>query len=139
MVQGATGVLCAECARLPRRAQGLATTRQMLQGGAASLTVALAGGLLLGWVRWLGLWTAILLGLAVGSAALVGSGRHRDISIQVIAAAMSLLGMALAGAVMAASKPGHVGFQEVIVMLSYSGFLVPLLAAIIAAIARFRI
>jgi hypothetical protein len=138
MVQGATGVLCADCARLPRRAKGLATTPQILRGAGASLAVGLGAGLLLGWVHWVGLLAAILLGLAVGSAALAGSAQHRDISIQVIAAVMTVVGMAVAGALIVAARPGHPGFQQVIAVLSSPGFLVPLLVAIIAALARFR-
>jgi hypothetical protein len=117
---------------------GLASGNQILRAIGFALLVAVPGGLLLGWLRWVGLWAAVLLGLAIGSAALVGSGRHRDASVQVVAGVMACVGMMITAVILAASRPGQAGLEQVIVVLSYRGFLVPLLAAIIAAIARFR-
>ncbi len=117
---------------------GLATGRQMLRAAVFALLVAAPLGLLLGLLRWLSLIVAILLGLAIGSAALVGSGRHRETSIQAIAAGMALVSMVIAGAVMWASIPGYTGFGWLAGMFSHAGFVIPLLVAIIAAVARFR-
>ncbi len=117
---------------------GLATGRQMLRAAVFALLVAAPLGLLLGLLHWLSLIVAILLGLAIGSAALVGSGRHRETSIQAIAAGMALVSMVIAGAVMWVSIPGYVGLEWVRGMFSCAGFVVPSLLAVIAAIARFR-
>ena len=117
---------------------GLATGRQILRAAVFALLVAAPAGLLLGLLRWLSLMVAIILGLAIGSAALVGSGRHRETSIQAIAAGMALLSMVISGAIMWASRPGYVGLERIAGMFSHAGFVIPLSAAVIAAIARFR-
>lgn len=136
---GPTGVRCVECLRLPRRAAGLATHEQILRAVGFALLVAVPGGLLLGWLHWVSLLTAIILGLAIGSAAHVGSRRHRDVSVQIVAALIASASIVIAVAVFAASLPGHLSAQQVVALMSQAGFVVPLLAAVIAAVARFRL
>jgi hypothetical protein len=131
-------VRCAECLRLPRRAAGLVTPRQIGRGAAYALIVAVAGGLLLGWLHWIGLWSGALLGFGIGSAAHVGSGRHRDLSLLVMAAAAAAAGIAIAGAVIIGAGKGHIGTEQVLAALESRGIVLGLLAAIAAAVIRFR-
>jgi hypothetical protein len=136
---GPTGVRCAECLRLPRRAAGLATPEQIARGAAYALIVAIAGGLLLGSLHWVSLWLGALLGFGIGSAAHVGSGRHRDLSVQVVAAAVAALGIVIAAAMMIGIRGGHIGAGQVVAVLASRGFVLGFPAAIIAAIVRFRL
>jgi len=131
-------VRCAECLRLPRRAAGLATAEQIMRGAAYALIVAIAGGLLLGSLHWVSLWPGAILGFGIGSAAHVGSGRHRDLSVQVVAAAVAAVGIVIAAAMIIGVRGGHVGTEQVLAVLSSRGFVLGFPAAVIAAIARFR-
>ncbi len=136
---GATGVRCEECLTPPPRARGLATTRQVVQATTAALVVALAGGLLLGWLGWVGPLTALVLGLAVGSAAFYGGRRHRDAAIQGAAGIMALVGLLLA-AVVLSLRGGQAevgGVARTLVNLPYARFILPAIAAIVGAVLRF--
>lgn len=135
---GPTGVRCAECLRLPRRAAGLAAHQQIMRGAAYALIVAIGGGLLLGWLHWVSLWPGAILGFGIGSAAHVGSGRHRDLSVQVVAGAVAAAGIVIAAVIVISARGGHIGTEQVLAVLSSRGFVLGFLAAVIAAIARFR-
>jgi len=93
--------------------------------------------MLLGWLRWLNLLTALALGFAIGSAAFLASRRHRDPAIQAIAGVAALGALLLAAVVasLAAAPAGEVA--RAIINISYQQFLLPALAAIAGALLRF--
>ena len=107
-----------------------------MRGGAAALAVGAAGGALLGLVGWVDIFSGLLLGFAVGSAAFLAGQRHRDAAIQGTAALAALAGLLLA-AVIASLGAGHGGIARVAVGVYYASFIFPALAAIAGAIIRF--
>jgi hypothetical protein len=102
-----------------------------------ALVVAAAGAVLLGWLGWLNLLTALALGFVIGSAAFIASGRHRDPTIQAIAGIAALGAVLLAAVIVSlgAAPAGEVA--RVIINISYHHFLLPALAAIAGALLRF--
>jgi len=91
---------------------------------------------LLGWLGRPNLLAALALGFAVGSAAFVGSRRHRDATIQGIAGATALVGILVAAVVISLAAP-HRSAAQAILAISYDDFILPALAAMAGAIARF--
>jgi len=136
---GATGVRCAECIRPSPRALGLATREQIVRAGVAALAVGAAGGALLGLVGWVDLFSGLLLGFAVGSAAFLVGQRHRDAAIQGTAGLAALAGLLLAAVIasLGASHGGIGGIARVAVGVPYASFILPAVAAIAGAIIRF--
>jgi hypothetical protein len=136
---GATGVRCEECLQLPARARGVVTRAQILRAAAAAVVVSVAGGLLLGWLTWVNLITGLVLGFAVGSAAFLGSHRHRDAAIQGIAGGMALAGVLLAAVIASLGDAGGGlgGLARALVTISYAEFLLPALASLAGAVIRF--
>jgi hypothetical protein len=105
------------------------------------MAVGAAGGFLLGllaWVHWL---PALVLGLVVGSAALVGSGRHRDPTVQGVAAVAGLLAIVLAIIVESAiSTPGGAAdVMRQLLAVSYWEVVVPAMATMAGAVLRLHI
>ena len=109
----------------------------MVRAAAVALAVAAAGGMLLGWLRWVNLLGALALGFVIGSAAFLASRRHRDPAIQGIAGVAALGAILLAAVILslAAAPAGEV--TRVIINISYRQFLLPALAAIAGALLRF--
>lgn len=136
---GPTGVRCQECLSLSPRERGAATREQLVRAIGAALATAVLGGALLGWLGFVNVVTALLLGFAVGSAAFVASRRHRDAAIQGAAAALALLGLLLA--IVTNSVAGGHGASgqvaRILINVSYWEFLLPAVAAIAGAILRF--
>jgi hypothetical protein len=132
-------VRCEDCIRLSPRARGRATRAQVARGAAAASAVAAAGGILLGWLGWVNLVSALVLGFVIGSAALLASRRHRDPAIQAIAGVAALGAILLAAVIfsLAAAPAGEV--TRVIINISYQQFLLPALAAIVGALLRFLV
>jgi hypothetical protein len=131
-------VRCGECLRLPRRALGLATREQALRAAGVALAVSLSGGFLLGRIGRVSLLSALVLGLFVGSAAFVGSRRHRDVTIQGIAGVAALLGILLAAIVLSLAR-SHGNLAQAALAIPYEALVLPALAAIAGAIVRFMI
>jgi len=135
---GATGVRCEGCIRLSPREQGLATSKQLWRAVAAAGAVALSGGVVLGLLGFLNIIGAFLLGLAVGAAAFLASGRHRDPAVQGVAGATALLGVLVGAVLVSYGMPGTGGqFGRVLLNVSFFEFIGPALAAILGAVARF--
>ena len=137
---GATGVRCKECLRQSPQALGLATRDLVARGAVIALTVSVALGVGLGLFGWMGWVSGLVLGFVVGSAAFLGSRRHRDVSIQVIAVAAALAGVVTATLLTGGlfSKAAHL---PTLVFLPTCGkvYLEPALTAVIGAILRFRV
>ncbi len=138
---GATGVRCEECIRPTPRERGMATREQVRRAGLAATAVSAAGGLLLGLLGWVSVLPALALGLGVGSAAFVASGRHRDAALQGLAAAAALMGIVLAAvAESIIGGPGGAGdVLRRLVAVSYWQVFWPGVAAIAGAILRFAL
>jgi len=136
---GATGVRCEECLRPSPRARGLATTHQLVRAAAAALAAGAVGGALLGLVGWVDLFSGLLLGFAVGSAALLAGQRHRDVSIQGIAGLAALAGLLLAAVIasLGTAHGGIGGIARVAVGVPYASFIFPALGAVVGAVLRF--
>jgi len=136
---GPTGVRCEECLSLSPRERGAASREQTGRGIGAAFGAAVVGGAVLGWLGFVNVVTALVLGFAVGSAAFVASRRHRDVTIQGAAGAMALFGLLVAvvmGSLSGAQgDPGHV--VRILINVSYWEFVLPAIAAIVGAILRF--
>jgi hypothetical protein len=133
-------VRCRECVGLSHRERGGATREQIRNAALAALAAGAAGGLALGLLSFVNLLTALALGFAVGSAALIASGRHRGVAIQGIAGAVSLVGILFA--IVLASLGDRGGAQEiarVLVNIPYSRFVTSALGGVAGAIIRFLI
>jgi len=135
---GVTGVRCQDCIRLSPREQGLATPKQLWRAVASAAAVGLSGGVALGLLGFLNIIGSFLLGLAVGAAAFLASGRHRDPTVQGAAGAIALLGVLVGAVVVSYGMPGTAGqFGRVLLNVSFFEFVGPALAAIAGAVARF--
>lgn len=137
---GATGVRCKECLRQSPRALGLATGRHIARATVIALVVSLALGAGFGIFGWRGGVSGLVLGFVVGSAAFLGSRRHRDVSIQVVAVMAALVGVVVATRLTGGlfSRAAHLPTR---VFLPTWGrvYVEPALTAVIGAILRFRV
>lgn len=125
---------------MPARARGLATRAQMGRAAAAALAVALAGGGAMGWLSLVNFLTALVLGFVVGSAAFIASQRHRDVAIQAIAGAASLLGVVFAAALGALFVWGGAADPaRAMLAISFAEYVLPAIAAMAGAILRFAV
>ena len=134
---GATGVRCKECLRQPRHALGLASVRQIACGTTLALVVGLALGGVLGLARWTDVIAGLVTGFLVATAAYLGSRRHRDSSLQAIAALTAVVGVLAAAAISLLPGPGIALPRH---LVQYSRAYLPLVAgAVIGAVVRFRV
>ena len=119
----------------------MATPEQVRSALLTAAAMGVVGGSLLGLVGWVQVLPALVLGLLVGSAAFLGSQRHRDPTIQGIAAGMALLGIIVAIVVEAALGAGGGASHTfgMLVAVSYWEVVWPALAAIIGAIVRLQL
>jgi hypothetical protein len=119
----------------------MASPQQVRSALVAAAAAAVVGGSLLGLVGWVQTLPALVLGVLVGSAAFLGSQRHRDPAIQAIAAGMALLGVIVAVVVEAALSAGGGASHTfgMLVAVSYWEIVWPALAAIIGAIVRLQL
>ncbi len=92
MIDTPVGYKCHECGRTRRPTLGGVKPRQLALGAAAGLGAAAVGGLVLAFVPWFGLFTAIIYGAAVGEATRRGSSGHRTWEFAAIAALAAFLG-----------------------------------------------
>lgn len=137
---GATGVRCRDCITLSPRERGLANPRQIRNAALAALPTAAAGGLVLALSGWVSFLPSALLGLAVGAVAFTASGRHRDVTIQAMAAVIALAGVLLAAVLVSAGAPGAGGqLGRVLVSVSFYEYIMPAVGAIVGALIRFVI
>jgi hypothetical protein len=110
-----------------------------VRAGVAALSVGAAGGALLGLVGWVDLFSGLLLGFAVGSGAVQGGPPPRPAAIQGTAGLAALAGLLLAAVIasLGASHGAVGGIARVAVGVPYASFILPAVAAIAGAIARF--
>lgn len=104
---------------------------------AFAVSLPLAAGF--GFLGRMGLVGCLVLGFVVGSAALLGSRQHRDVSIQAIAVLAAVAGVALS-ALLAASQSHRDNLPRALILAQYGrAYVEPALAAIIGALIRFRV
>jgi hypothetical protein len=136
---GATGVRCKECLGQTAQARWSATGRHLARGTLIALLVSLGLGLGIGWLGWMGWILGLAFGFVVGSAAFLGSRRHRDPSVQVVAVVAALVGVvaaALAASCFTKAGQATAGTPVSICLRVYAEQAV---AAIAGVLIRFRV
>lgn len=116
------GMKCPSCSRLSLHARGIAKPSQYVVATAAGLVAATGLGALvtLAHIGFFGLIPAILIGLAVGKAVAWGAKGRRHGSFAGIAAATTVLGLAL-GALIADPHMGGGALQASLLGLVLAG------------------
>lgn len=98
MVPTPVGYKCRECARPVKSATQFVKPKQWAIGAGVGLAVGIGGGILIGWVLFIGFWLAYLgFGMLVGEAVRRGTGGHRTPGVAALAAACALLGAIVGG------------------------------------------
>jgi len=104
-----------------------------------ALTVSVALGGVFGFLLWLDIIAGLVMGFVGASAAFLGSRRHRDVSIQVIAPVAAVVGMATAALVPLSLFPES-GMTLSRHLAQYGrAYLPPVVGAVIGAILRFQV
>ncbi len=106
---------------------------------AAAFGTATIGGVVLGELGWVTLFTGAAMGFAVGTGAFLASGRHRDVMIQGAAAVIALVGILFAAVLSSLDGAGGSELGRVLVNVSFFRFVGPALGAIAGALIRFAI
>lgn len=101
MRQAAVGQKCPRCAKVPRTALALGKPIHYVKAGGAGLALAVAGGLLLSFIRGgFGYGTILLpglLGFGVGRVVSWGAQRQTHRRFEIMAVSLGVLGGVLAG------------------------------------------
>jgi hypothetical protein len=116
------GMKCPSCARLSLHARGLGKPKHYLMAGAAGLVAAVGLGALVtsAHIGFFGIIPAILIGLAVGKAVSWGAQGHRHGGFMAIAAATTVVGLAV-GELLAAPRLGGAVLPASLLGLVFAG------------------
>jgi hypothetical protein len=116
------GMKCPSCARVSLHARALGKPKHYVMAAAAGLAAAVAlGGLVtLAHIGFFGIIPAILIGLAVGKAVAWGAHGHRHGGFMAIAAATTVLGLAV-GELLAAPRHGTAVLAASLLGLVFAG------------------